>query len=292
MIQGQEIPKYPKQLHIEITTKCNLSCIFCPIHKVRENRGDPLTDEEIISLIHQAKDLEVDYIDFVNYGETLLHPHWFDFVSLANLIMGQGHVGMVTNATIMSQEIAEKFVASKFCLLIFSVDGYTKEVYEKVRVGANRDKIYKNINFYLDFLAKRGISNYWPHVAMTVCKENEEDIDNFLSYWREKRVGYKVYRCTGRGGEKPFTNSNSNSCNVILDGMWVLNDGRVTCCCEDWKGIQTVGNVRESSLRDIWNSPSFLNFRTKQFGIKKCEIALCKGCHTSMDVPEHNVYYR
>ena len=166
MIVNKVIPKYPKQLHIEITNACNLSCFFCPIKNVRKNRGKPLTDEEIFSYIRQGADLGVDYIDFVNYGETLLHPKWFEFVTFTNKLMGSGKVGMVTNSTIMDEKIVEQFLASSFCLLMFSVDGFSKEGLESVRIGANRDQVYKNVEFYLNYLAKHRISGYVPVVAM------------------------------------------------------------------------------------------------------------------------------
>lgn len=292
MIVNNEIPQYPKQVHIEITTACSLSCFFCPIKAVRRNRGTPLTDDEIIGLIHQAADLQVDYIDFVNYGETLLHPKWFEFVILANVLMGTGKVGMVTNCTTMNDELVKQFVASSFCLLMFSVDGFSKECFESVRVGADRDKVYKNVEHYLNFLAEREIPGRTPVVAMTVCEKNEQDVSAFSNYWRKRRVTTKVYRCTGRGGEKPFTKPNANPCAVILDGLWVLNDGRVTVCCEDWQGRYVVGNIRKDSLRDIWNNDAFWAFRKAHLERRKRDIPLCRDCQTSADIPAHNMYRR
>ena len=291
MIVNNEIPQYPKQVHIEVTTKCQLNCFFCPIRDVRKNRGTPLTDDEIVSLIHQAADLQVDYIDFVNYGETLLHPKWFEFVMLANVLMGVGKVGMVTNCTVMTEKLIGQLIASNFCLLMFSVDGFSREGYESVRVGSSRDEVYKNVERYLDFLVKRKIPGHTPLVAMTVCEKNEQDVPAFWDYWGKRRVTLKVYNCTGRGGEKPFTKPNANPCAVILDGLWVLNDGRVTVCCEDWKGRYVVGNVRKDSLRDIWNNDAFWAFRKAHLERRKQDIPLCNDCHTSVDISAHNVYY-
>lgn len=292
MIKDNKIPQYPKQVHIEITTDCQLNCFFCPIRKVRKNRGTPLSDDEIISLIHQAADLRVDYLDFVNYGETLLHPKWFEFVMLANALMGAGKVGMVTNGTVMNDALAEQIVASSFGLFMISVDGFSKECYESVRVGANRDAVYENVEHYLNFLVKRKIPGHPPLIAMTVCEKNEQDVPAFLEYWNKRRAVVKTYNCTGRGGEKPFTKPNANPCAVILDGLWVLNDGRVTICCEDWQGRCVVGETRQDSLRDIWNGGLCRVFHEAHLEGRKEDIPLCRDCHTSLDIAAHNVYYR
>ncbi|HEC66232.1 MAG TPA: radical SAM protein [bacterium] len=290
MIQNNQIPEYPKQIHIEITNKCNLNCIFCPIESVLKNRAQALSDIEIIDLIEQAAEMKVDYIDFVNYGETLLHPKWFEFTKLANKLMGAGKVGMVTNSTIMSEELMSQFVTSNFALFMFSVDGFSKKCLESIRIGANRDQIYANVNYYLNYLTEHGIRGHTPVVAMTVCDKNVEEVSSFLAYWGRRRVTPKVYRCTGRGGERPFTAPNANPCTVILDGIWVLSDGRCTVCCEDPLGRSIVGDIRQNRLQDIWNNERFWNFRKAHLEGRKQDIPLCLSCQTSMDKPTHNIF--
>lgn len=289
MIKDDEIPKYPNHVHIEITTKCNLRCIFCPINRLkRGNRR--LSDKEVLNLIEHAAVFDLEYIDFVNYGETLLHPKFFLFAAVANRILGRGKLGLVTNGTVMNENVATSFIELGFKQLVFSLDGFTKEIFEKVRVGADRNKIYEGVNWYLEFLRENHITNYFPVVAMTVCKENEQDVQTFWNYWNTRPVIPQVYRCTGRGGEVPLTKPNSNPCRIALDGMWILNDGRVTVCCEDVHGINTVGSIYEQSLSRIWEGDAFQDFRSKHLERRKGEIPLCKDCQVSQDSVDYNKY--
>ena len=55
-----------------------------------------------------------------------------------------------TNGTMLSEELARKFLKSGATRLRFSLDAATKETYEKVRLGAKYETTMKNIErFYL-----------------------------------------------------------------------------------------------------------------------------------------------
>lgn len=278
----------PKQIHIEPMVQCNLNCIFCPINKIKER--NILTERDVIDLIDQVANLQPEYLDFVNYCEPLLNPNFLKYMAIATFLLGEGHLGVVTNGTMMNGDIAAQLVLLRLKILIFSIDGYHKGIYEKVRLGANRDLVYANVEFYLDYLKQNRIVDYPPSIVMTVCEENESDIPAFLEYWNQKEVIPRVYKCTGRGGEKAYTEPNDNPCSSILDGMWILSNGVVVPCCEDYSGMNPVGNIYENSLEEIWNCEAFWDFRIKHIERRKSEIPLCAQCRTSQDRWDHNLY--
>jgi len=58
--------------------------------------------------------------------------------------------------------------------------------------------------------------------------------------------------------------------------MW---DGRVNLCCMDSDGEVILGDVRTSSLKEIWESNGARMYREK----KKSELDLCKICNMQLD---------
>ncbi|MEK7111835.1 MAG: SPASM domain-containing protein, partial [Patescibacteria group bacterium] len=154
------------------------------------------------------------------------------------------------------------------------------------------DTVYRNVYLYVDCLRRAG-SGAWPVVQMTVCDANAHEVDDFLAYWRGKPVSQALaLNCTGRGGERPFTVPNDVPCRAVLDGLWVLSDGRVVACCEDWDALDPVGDVREESLSRIWNGTKIRAFREAHFAGRKRDIKVCAACQTSQDTGDHNAYPR
>ena len=50
-----------------------------------------------------------------------------------------------TNATLLNDTISKKIIDSGVDVVFFSVDGASKETFEKIRVGANFERVKENI---------------------------------------------------------------------------------------------------------------------------------------------------
>lgn len=300
MIHYNTIPQDPAQIHVEITPHCNLACGFCPVHNM--TRGEPLTRDEVIDVLRQACAMRPEYVDFVNYNEPLTCKDFWTYAAIVTSLLGHGHLGLVTNGTVMTEEIAFRLISLGLRQVVFSVDAVSPEVYARVRPRHTpdgpredhgiRDLVYRNVDLYIDCLRRAG-SSAWPVVQMTVCDANAHEAEAFLAYWSKRPVSQALtLNCTGRGGERPFTSPTVIPCRAILDGLWVLSDGRVVACCEDWNGEDAVGDVREESLSRIWRGARIEKFRQAHFAGRKNEIGVCARCQTAQDTGDHNVYPR
>lgn len=299
MISGDSIPSTPSQIHIEITSTCNLACGFCPVHRVK--RGAALSKDEVKGVIRQAAalDPQPQYIDFVNYNEPLLCKDFWEYADLVTELLGN-RLGMVSNGTIMTEEIAQRLQNLHLLQMVFSVDAFTAQTYAKVRPRWTpsgpredlklRDIIYDNINLYLDCVRRSGFEA-WPVIEMVVCDLNAHEVEATRDYWLPRLHNqFLMINCTGRGGERSFSAPNDNPCRVILDGLWVLSDGRVVACCEDYDGVDCVGDVRQETLEQIWNGERIKRFRDLHFSGRKKDIAVCAKCQKSQDVTNHHAF--
>lgn len=73
--------------------------------------------------------------------------------------------------------------------------------------------------------------------------------------------------------------NNRYPCEKLLNQMYILSNGNVSSCKQDYKGKQTWGNVHENSLAEIWNSEAYVKARKEQIsGIYDQTTPLCKNC--------------
>ena len=101
----------------------------------------------------------------------------------------------------------------------FSLDAIKPETYKKVRVGSiPLKRVIKNIEDFLNLKEKGGYK--LPVVGVSFCKvkENENEVDEFINFWRDKvdlvsiqkfvppttnKERYKHYYASDQYHEKP-----------------------------------------------------------------------------------------
>ena len=67
-------------------------------------------------------------------------------------------------------------------------------------------------------------------------------------------------------------------CHIPFYQINILFNGDVIVCMEDWKRASVVGNVKTSSLREVWNSEKMNEFRRLMLKKRYEETNLCKDC--------------
>jgi radical SAM protein with 4Fe4S-binding SPASM domain len=262
----------PVEVFIEPTNICNLSCIMCPIDTIKRDKG--YIDFDIFkNIVDQiAPYSELVYLNAI--GEPMLHPRLFDMVEYCK--MKNLKVFLATNATMLTEENSKRLIQAGIDYIILPLDGATKETYEKVRQGAKYEKIIRNIN---NFLAEKRNNNSKTYVALQMIslEENKHEIDKFLKQWRGNKE-INMIRL------KPKANLNAEdlkdkmpttACIQVWRNFNVNWDGTVIPCCFDVDKKYVLGNVAEQSVKDIWTSDKFREFRKMQAANK---IDMCFNC--------------
>lgn len=87
---------------------------------------------------------------------------------------------VVTNGTLLTPRIIGKILDSEITTLTISIDGGTKELYERIRVGAKFDLVLKNIELFKALRAGRGARLPMLQVNHVLMEENIDHVDEFL----------------------------------------------------------------------------------------------------------------
>lgn len=166
----------PTRIWIEPTNACNLRCIMCPSSISKKKKGfmelDPFK-----KIIDETEEFTYDIMLYLG-GESLLHP---DIVQMVEYTSRAGLICQLnTNTTLLTQELSSSLIKAGLSRIVFSFDGYNKETYEKIRVGANFDKTLSNIVEFLKL--KQELRSKKPEAIFQIIefgKANEEEKRRF-----------------------------------------------------------------------------------------------------------------
>lgn len=275
-----------QRVHIESTTLCNSQCITCPHSKIdRQKIIDVDRIKKLISVDCKAYKNTIQLFEFHNYNEPFLtFDLFYDLACLVNQEWGNNKIGIVSNGSIMTPDMADKIINLRPAHMMFSIDGFSPEVYENHRRGLHRDNVYENIEYFMTQSWKRG--GIKPSICTTVTEKNKHEVQALIDYFLHKYCTIGFHECDGRGGdnkEKELIDSSDNApCNYALDGVYILSNLDIVPCCEDWNGIAVMGNLKTQTLAEIVEGEKYERFRFFHNAGQKRDLPLCKNCKTNM----------
>ena len=221
-------------------------------------------------------------------GEPLLHPLLGDFLSLAG---GQGHrVSLTTNGTLVGERATTLLGAPALGKLSISLHSHSGSM--------DLARYWEGIASFLDLHRERPTFpvslRLWNRDSGRLPPETEAlwdlvrarypgagDWDSVMSGGRSIRLEEKVYLNPADRFEWPGLglpqSETRGFCHALGNQAGILVDGRVVPCCLDGEGDLALGNILESDLEAILDSP---RARAIKEGFARGELVegLCRTC--------------
>ena len=113
--------------------------------------------KDYTKLMIQAQEIGVSEVTLNGYGEPFITEEVYEMVSLAKQY--GLNIKINTNGHYLNEKRILKLLEDPPQTLSISLDGATKEVYERVRVNGNFEKVQKAISLFLKLRKEQGKEN-------------------------------------------------------------------------------------------------------------------------------------
>lgn len=248
---------FPLNIIVEVGNHCNLNCTTCINDKLTRKKGfmDILLYKKIIDEVAKENVNARIWLDF--FGEPLLVKFKLYYMIDYAKKNGLTNININTNGTLINREMTEMLLDSGIDFMSIDMDGYSKEVYESIRIGANRDQVYENIEYLLKRKKERNLKKPIIEIKVMEMEENKNEIDTIIKYWRERGAWTCTRRLITWGGQCDCTKYNVEgdriACGNAVGICAITWDGNVVSCVMDVDGKHLFGNINDSSIKSIWN---------------------------------------
>ncbi len=283
----------PHKIEIDITQKCNLTCIHCSRNASPAQPEDKISLQNLIDFLDQAGKLGVPSVAFMG-GEPTSHPEFIELAVIAKYA-GIKDLSTSTNGYLIEEELAKK-MAALFGAVQVSIHGATSETHERItrRPGSfvracNAVKLLRkhnvpglNISFtvmednFLEMpqmvqLAKELDADYVRFLVLFSqgrakglhqwSETEKNEIGQAITSLRQKNLGYVRVEA---GGFPPYYELPKDAafygCPAGRTLLAVNADGQMGACSNL---DLTSGNIQDHGIMEVWHSSSMRELRKR-----------------------------
>lgn len=283
LLRQSRVSYAPYRLWIEPTNKCNLACVMCPNKDFKKSELGYMDWDMYQSIIDQAEGVVHD-VNLHHRGESTLHPRLVDMIRYAS--QKGMKIKLHTNGSVLNKTLAQELIRSGLNLISFSFDGYTSEVYEKIRIRADFKRTTKNIMQFLEI--KQASGRIKPRTVIEMIdfqdrpvhhSERQSFIRSFKSRGLDRLIIKHPHNWAGNISTDSNESDHTSVCTFPWHALVILWDGRVGACPHDFFAKIIYGDIQSDSLKHLFNGEKIQWLRDKMLTGRIDDSELpCNGC--------------
>lgn len=283
-----DISNYPIVIGaIKVNKDCDLNCIICNTKlSTRKNENMDLNLFEKICLY--LNKIKQNLIPLHTIGEPLINPYLEDYFK----ILRRYKIGVVlsTNGQLLDKKLDLLcYYSNVIDTIRFSIDGASKETYEKIRSPGKFNKLVNNLNLFKEV---NGNNRFFRNVKIDsivstdVKNELAYHLQFYSQYTKMYNIGLHLFNGLSLDDSYFFDYSVlkkyiviNRPCAQLFGSMYILCDGRVTACCRDYNSDLVFGSILENTPEELINNEKIIQLREYHINNQIPEGYLCSKCY-------------
>lgn len=279
----------PFVLYVEVSGFCNLKCKFCPHFLdpeslMKDNMGFEIF-KKIVDDIESLGRLKV--LRLIGTGEPLLNKKFLEMAHYAWKSTSVDKLELTTNGILLKKEEYHKNLTKYLDRIIISIEGLDEHAYLDIagtkinytELVENIRKLYENkrectiyIKIHNNAIKNENDLNLFHKYFGEIC--DEIYVENLVNLWPEtiSNLGFDA------GHRFNEADLKQTVCTQIFKAMMVNANGDVVPCCVDFKRVNNLGNISNTSIAEIWKSQKLEEMRKTHLLGKGSTISPCNEC--------------
>lgn len=300
---------FPQLLQIQTLNACQAACVMCPWPVFRDLFARGRMEEDLFDRIAEEVASRQEARTFVPMlqNEPFLDKRLFDRIARFRRVAGpRVEVELVTNGAFLTDEAIAQIREVELDVLDISLDALSRETYARIRKGLDYDAVIAGVERVL----AADLPRTKVFVRLVRQAENASEVRAFTRSWEARGVSVFVYTANNRGGavtefdrgvgyqeaaqpapvrlarragRAAMRSYIGGCCPVPFATANILHDGTMLLCVHDWARKEVIGNIRESSIADLWNGERMREIRQLMVQRRYDAVGPCSECTLARD---------
>jgi radical SAM family protein/iron-sulfur cluster protein len=271
---------------LETMTTCNQKCYFCPVSiapRADYLMPDALFERLVDELTTFRPTLESVFLQ--SYNEPTLDRRFLD--QCRTLFAAGLPVAVLSNGSGLTPAKADALIADGplrfLCINLSTLD---RERYTRDRGADHLPVVMKNLEYIRDLPVAREMKIV---VLGTGDAVHDRDFDAIREHYAGSRFGVERHVVMDRAGwldvgmKAADRNHRLAGCDNVgsrpLQHLHITPHGKCVLCCEDYDEKYVVGDLTQSSIREVLEGDELAKLRRWVYGIEESpEDFMCRDC--------------
>lgn len=177
------IPENGGRVLWEITNTCNYHCSYCIFSSEAKKYEGELNTEEVMRTIKELKENNFTYIKFTG-GEPFTRNDMIQILKYASELGFDMDIS--TNASLITNEIAQELKNINFPMVHVSLDGNDKYSHEHVRGDNTFERTLRGIRYLTE-------NNVYTRIGTVIYKQNEDKLEEIVKLAIELKANEIIF---------------------------------------------------------------------------------------------------